>query len=51
MAERSLFASGFCDPSDYSGDIGISHIPRGMIGAGDVKMAALFTAWLGFGMV
>ena len=51
MAERSLFAVGFMIRLITVVILGFPIYRRGMIGAGDVKMAALFTAWLGVGMV
>ena len=47
MAERSLFAAGFVIRLITVVILGFPIYRRGMIGAGDVKMAALFTAWLG----
>ena len=47
MAERSLFAAGFMIRLITVVILGFPIYRRGMIGAGDVKMAALFTAWLG----
>lgn len=47
MADRSLFAIGFMIRLITVAILGFPIYRRGMIGAGDVKMAALFTAWLG----
>ena len=47
MAERSLFAAGFMIRLITVVILGFPIYRRGMIGAGDVKLAALFTAWLG----
>ena len=45
--QNAVVCGRFYDPSDYSGDIGISHIPKGDDRSWGCKMAALFTAWLG----
>lgn len=47
MANRSLFLAGFMLRLMTVAMLGFPIYRRGMMGAGDIKMAALFTAWLG----